>query len=173
MKVLRSAETPTANWCRSFSSNTRQNPRQRIFPIEIDAGANTVAQEIRLGEAQFDAARILTVAQSGAGVLSATEQIGFCDTDFADKPSALEYPPATAKFPVDFSSTSILSTTRSGAEPDLGNLDLLEIIQVVKTTLGAINQRTIIRVAFANIEFPANDIISRARVLPRILMRSI
>ena len=69
------------------------------------------------------------------------------------------------KSPVDCSSTSTSTTTRSGPEPGSArHADSLEVVQISQPPLGAIDQALVVSVAFRNLELAAYHVSAGAGV---------
>ena len=84
---------------------------------EVETERHAVTQEIGLGVRQLEATGLFAVLDDALGILPCPSRLRSPRLSSAMKPSVVEYPPAIENSPVGCSSTSTLTTIRSGAEP--------------------------------------------------------
>ena len=137
--------------------------------VNVEAGGQALSEKIRLGERGLPALGVLPVGNAQAHILTAAEEVRLGVRELGQK--ALRGRIAAAE--ADRAGRLILDlddddhAIGAGAWP-VRDMDLLEVAQTVKAPLGALDQHVIIGVAFADIEFAANDVVPGARVADNV-----
>src|SRR6185312_7269318 len=136
-----------------------------LAPEQVDAAGHAIAEQVWLDEVQFDAARVLPVADRRLGILAAAHQVAVGDADFGDEAVGGRIPAGDRElaggllFDIDIDDDAVRRRARL-----VGDLDRLEEVQVLQPAFGAVDQCAIVGVALADIELAADDVIARADV---------
>ncbi|QTK78743.1 hypothetical protein AT6N2_C0909 [Agrobacterium tumefaciens] len=133
---------------------------------EVEAGSQTVAEEIGLREGQRVRTRIVFTSTSGdTDILTATEEVLFFDRCFEQHAIVLRVARTDTErtrrliFNVNHDHDAVRRAAAGGRD-----IDLREVTQRFETTLCSGNDRLVERIAFGNIEFATDDIVTRAGV---------
>ena len=131
------------------------------FANSIDADADALAHEPRIAESEIEASGILAVGDRGFGGVAGAEDIGIADRDLG------QHAGRRGVAAGDEEIAGLLLLQRD-VEHDavrrrarlLGDFDGLEIAQRLEAALAAIDQRRVIGVAFAEIEFAPDHVVA-------------
>ena len=98
-------------------------------------------------------------------VLAAAEQVALADADFGDEAVGGRIAAGDRElagrllFHVDIEDDAVGRRARL-----VGDLHVLEVVEVLQPPLGAVDQRAVVGVAFGDIELAPDDVVARARV---------
>src|SRR5581483_886195 len=141
-----------------------------VLPGEkIDAPEHAIAEQIGLRIGQVDTFGLFTIRDGNLGVFALSHQVSFADAYRGEKSDGGGITALNGEFAgcvlfdVDVQDHAV---GRRAAF--VGDLDRLEIAEVLQPPFGAIYQCAIVGVAFADIEFAADHIVPRAIIAVNI-----
>ena len=143
--------------------------RQALPREQVDAAGHAVAEQKGLDKRQIDAARILAKAHRRLGELAAAHEVAVGNADLGEETvgggvAARDGELAGRHFlDVDIDDDPVGCRARL-----VGDLYRLEIVQVLQPALGAVDQRAIIGIALADIEFAADHVVAGAGIAENI-----
>src|SRR5262249_3351126 len=138
---------------------------QRLLGEDVDAGQDAVIEEIRVREAEVEAAGVLAVLHRALDEVPASEQVALGDADLGEEALLSRIAARDGElaggllFDVDIDDDAVGRRARF-----VGDADGLEVVEVLQPSLAAIDEHTVVGVALGEVEFAANDVVPGAGV---------
>ena len=130
-----------------------------MLAVKLDACRDAAAEEIRLGCRQIDPARVLAVGRGGAERFAGAQKVAVTDFDLGEKAIGRRVPSGNRELAGRlFRNLNIEHNTIRHRARLRGNLDGLEIVQILQAPLGAIDQRLVVGIALGDVEFTPDHV---------------
>src|SRR4029077_15461139 len=136
---------------------------------QVEPGRHAIAEKIRIDERKLGAARILAVLYRDLSEQTAPAQIALGAADLPDESVRGGVAARDREFTrrlllhIDIENDAIRRRARLGRY-----LDALEVGEILQSSLGAIDERTIVGIALGEVEFTPNHIVARAGVAANV-----
>jgi hypothetical protein len=132
---------------------------------QVEPERHAITEKIRVDERNLGAAGILAVLYRDLSEQTAPEQVALGDADLPDESVRGGVAARDREFTrrlllhVDVENDPIRRRARLSRY-----LDALEVSEILQSSLGAIDERTVVSIAFSEVEFAPDHVIARAGV---------
>src|SRR5262249_7763744 len=128
--------------------------RSGLLVGQVNTERDAVVEDIGLDEGERGTLRILAELTRNTGKLALAEQVALLDAHLTDDAVRGRIPARDRELTGGLLLDIDIDNDAVGRGPRLvGDLDGLEELQVLQPSLGAVDQRTVVRVAFSEVEF--------------------
>ncbi len=133
---------------------------QALLGVNVRSDGEPAAVDARLREREIEALGVLSIGHRGADRIAAAQQVPFSDRHFTDHPVGRRIAPHDPEiagvllFQLHIDDDPV--RRRAGR---VGDLDGLEVPEILQPPLGALEQRPVVGVAFPDVELAPDDVV--------------